>query len=77
MKRLVRNNLVIVALHHERWHRDRFQIVRLVCLGERLDAFVMCQRAAHHPLTPPILDDPLRWLRARMLGETLPIRPIS
>ena len=27
----VGDNLVIVALHHEGRHRDRFQIVRLVC----------------------------------------------
>ncbi len=36
----VGHNLVIVALHHEGRHRDRFQIVRLVCLRESLDAFV-------------------------------------
>ena len=32
----VRHNLVIVALHHERRHRDRFEIVRLVCLRDAL-----------------------------------------
>src|ERR1700720_918746 len=60
----VRHDLVIVTLQHESRHRDRFQIARLVCLRESLDAFVMSERAAHHPLAPPILDDSLRGLRA-------------
>src|SRR6202044_3933367 len=60
----VRHDFVIVTLHYQSRHRDRFQITRLVCLGEGLDAFVMSECAAHHPLTPPILDDSLRGLRA-------------
>src|ERR1700756_449882 len=60
----VRHDLVIVTLHHEGRHSDRLQIARLVCLGESLDAFVMSECAPHHPLTPPILDDSLRGLRA-------------
>src|SRR5689334_4018895 len=60
----VRHDLVIVTLHHEGRHSHRLQIARLVCLGESLDAFVMSECAPHHPLTPPILDDSLRGLRA-------------
>src|SRR5580698_5235463 len=60
----VRHDLVVVTLHHQSRHRNRFQIIRLVGLGESFDAFVMSQRAAHHPLTPPILDDSLRSLEA-------------
>src|SRR5580704_15632307 len=59
----VGHNLVIVALHYEGRYRDRSQIVRLVSLRESLDAFVMSERAAHHPLTPPVLDNSLRSLR--------------
>src|SRR5690348_5799190 len=55
----VRYDLVVVALDHESWYRDRFQILRLVCLRESLNAFVMSERAAHHALTPPILDNSL------------------
>jgi hypothetical protein len=32
----------------------------LVRLRESLDAFVLGERAAHHPLSPPILDDSLQ-----------------
>jgi tripartite-type tricarboxylate transporter receptor subunit TctC len=36
----VRNDLVVVALHEEPRHRDRFQVFGLVSLGEGLDAFM-------------------------------------
>jgi hypothetical protein len=36
----VGDNLIIVALHHEGRHCDRFEIVGLVCLTECLDVFV-------------------------------------
>src|SRR5690242_19129648 len=61
----VRYDLIIVTLHHASRHRDRFQIARLICLGESFDAIVMSECASHHPLAPPILDDSLRSLRAR------------
>ena len=37
--------LVVITLHHKGRHRDRFQIVGLVCLRESLDAFVVGERA--------------------------------
>jgi len=67
----VRNDLVVVPLHHERRHVDAFQILGKVCLRERLDAVVMGLGPAHHALTPPILDDALERLRAR------PIEPVE
>src|SRR5664279_2559596 len=60
----VRYDLVVVALDRESWYRDRFQILRLVCLRESLNAFVMSERAAHHALTPPIPDNSLRYFRS-------------
>src|SRR5580698_8464632 len=56
--------LVVITLHHKSRHRDRLQIVGLVCLRESLDAFVVGERASRHSLAPPILDGPLRSLRA-------------
>src|SRR5580700_6346598 len=46
----VGNDLVIVALHHQSWRRDRFQIVGLVGLREGLDTFVVSECTARHPL---------------------------
>src|SRR5215471_18566652 len=54
---LVRNDLVVVPLHDERWHIDVVQVLSQVCFRERLDTVVMSLGPAHHALAPPILDD--------------------
>jgi hypothetical protein len=55
----VRNNLIVVFVHHERRHVDVFQVFRLVRLGERFNSIVMGLCSAHHTLSPPILDHAL------------------
>src|SRR5262249_17718852 len=59
-----RDDLVVVAMHDERRHVDLLQIFGKVRLREGLDAVVVCFRAAHHGLTPPVLDHSLQRLRA-------------
>ena len=61
----VRNDLIVVAVHDQDRHGDLLQIRGEVGLGEGNDAVVMRFRAAHHALTPPILDDRLRGFHAR------------
>ncbi len=55
-----RHDLVVVAVHHQHRDVDPLQILGEVGLGEGLDAVVMRLGAAHHALTPPIVDHPLR-----------------
>src|SRR5262249_7907901 len=68
---LVRNDLVVVPLHDERWHIDVLQVLSEVCFRERLDTVVMSLGPAHHALPPPILDDAVERLRTR------PVEPIE
>ncbi len=53
-----RNDLVVFAVQNECRHGDCLQVLGLVGLGESLDAIIMGLGAAHHALTPPVLDDP-------------------
>jgi hypothetical protein len=61
----IRNDLVVVAVHDQDGHGDLFQVVGEIGLRERDDTVVMRLRAAHHALTPPVLDDRLGRRRAR------------
>src|ERR1700684_3557764 len=58
----IRHDLVIVAVHHERRHREFLQVRREIGLRESDDAIVMRFDAAHHALPPPILNDTLGFL---------------
>src|SRR4029079_8255202 len=60
-----RDDLVVVAMHNERWYVDDFEVLCKVGLREGLDAIVLRFRPAHHGLAPPVLDDGLGHLRAR------------
>src|SRR5262245_53964161 len=68
---LVRNDLVIVPLHDERWHVDALQVLSEVRFRKRLDTVVMGFGPAHHALAPPVLDDAIQPLRTR------PVEPIE
>ena len=50
------NNLVVRAVHNECRDVDHLQILREVGFGERFDAFIVRLGAAHHTLSPPVLD---------------------
>src|SRR5262249_199710 len=49
-----RNDLVVLAMKHERWNTDRLQVFGLVGFGESLDAFVMGVGRTFHALAPPV-----------------------
>jgi hypothetical protein len=52
-------------VHDEGRHVDPLQVLGEVRLREGFDAIVVCFRAAHHGLTPPVVDHALQHLRAR------------
>src|SRR6516162_1333632 len=60
----VRNDLVVVAMHHQHRHRDLLQILGEIGLRKGDDAVIMGFGAAHHALPPPVQDNGLRRLRA-------------
>src|ERR1700691_2614581 len=60
----VRDDLIVLAMHHQDRDSDLLQVFGLVGLREGDDAVVMRFGAAHHALAPPVLDD---WLR-RLTG---------
>ena len=62
---LVRNDLVIVPLHDERWHVNALQVLSEVRFRERFDAIVVGLGPADHALAPPIPNNTLQRLGAR------------
>jgi hypothetical protein len=66
-----RNDLIVVAVHHQLRHRDRLQVLGEVGLGERDDTVVVRLGAAHHALPPPVSDDRLRGFDAG------PVEPVE
>ena len=52
-----RHDLVVVAVHDQRRHVDRLEVLGEVGLREGLDAVVVGLGAAHHALPPPVPDD--------------------
>ena len=54
-----RTTVVVLAMHDQNRHADRFQILREVSLRERDDAVIARLGAAHHPLAPPIPNERL------------------
>jgi hypothetical protein len=69
---VARDDLIIVAVHHERGHRDLLEVRSEIGLRERHDAVVVRFSASHHALAPPILNDALEHLGA---AENPPPRP--
>src|SRR5262249_12200757 len=61
----VRNDLVVFALHDERWYFDALQVLGEVRFRERLDAIVVGLGPAHHALAPPIPNNTIHRLGAR------------
>src|SRR6516164_3665058 len=61
----VRNDLVVFALHDERWYFDAFQVLGEVRFGERLDTIVVGLGSADHALAPPIPNNTIHRLGAR------------
>ena len=61
---LVGNNLIVVAVHHQRGHVDALQILGEVGFRENLDPDVMRVSRAHHALAPPIIDGAFDAFRA-------------
>src|SRR5260221_14004472 len=78
------HDLIIVTVHDQHRHADRFEILREIRFRKGLDAVVVRLGAAHHSLAPPIVDHALRYLGARAVeakkrpGGNLPeeLRPI-
>src|SRR5215831_16628293 len=65
-----RHDLVVVALDDERRDVELFQVLRLVGLGERLDAEVRGRETAHHALQLERLAHALRDFCARTVVAT-------
>src|SRR5215467_8005477 len=61
----VRNDLVVFALHDERWYIDALQVLGEVRFRERLDAIVVGLGPADHALAPPIPYNTIQRLGAR------------
>src|SRR5437868_9009726 len=61
----IRNDLIVIAMHHQHGHGDFLEIGREISLREGDDAVVMRLGAAHHTLAPPVLDHGLRGFGAR------------
>ena len=59
-----RDDLIVLAVHHQHRDVDLLQILGVVGLREDLDAIVMGLGSAHHALAPPVVDDPLGNLGA-------------
>jgi hypothetical protein len=57
--RLVRHDLVVLAVHDQNRHVDLFQILSEIGLRERNNPVVVRFRAAHHSLSPPVPNDRL------------------
>ena len=60
-----RDDLVVVAMKHQRRHVEPLEILRQVGLGERLDAEVGRREAGHHALQPERFAHAFRDLGAR------------
>src|SRR6266851_7488866 len=52
-------------MHNEDRHRDLLQVLGEISLRKRDDAIIVCLRAAHHTLAPPVPDYALRGFRTR------------
>src|SRR6202041_2012405 len=59
-----RHNLIIVTLNDQRRDVHALQVLRLIRLGERLDAKVGRRESRHHPLQPKSFAHALRSLVA-------------
>src|ERR1700733_5073369 len=66
----VRDDLVVIAMHHQHRNRDLLEILREIGLRESDDAIVVSLRAPHHALPPPVLDNRLRGFGPRSI-ETI------
>ena len=64
---VVGDNLVAVTVHGQDRHADLLQVLAVVLADELRDTLVLTLRAAHHALTPPVRDDRLRRLHARLV----------
>ena len=62
----VRDDLVGVTVHHKDRHADLLQIIRVVLPDELGNTVVLPLCAAHHALAPPVRDDRLGRLDARL-----------
>src|SRR5258705_6031080 len=61
----VRDDLIVLSVHHQNRHINGLQILVKLSFGERLDAVVLCLDPTHHSLAPPVISDALRNLCAR------------
>ena len=66
-----RNDLIVLTMQDQRRHTDRLQVLGLVGFRKGLDAVVVGLCAAHHALTPPIVNDPF------MYGRTFAVETIE
>src|SRR5262249_56106365 len=75
-----RNDLVGFAVHGEDRHADLLEVVGPVLADEPGDGVVLALRAAHHALAPPVRDDRLGRLDARLVvvvERPRPDRPVE
>src|SRR3954462_540262 len=59
-----RDDLVIFAVHNERWHIDLFEVLSEVGFGECFDALIGVPRTGLHTPQPELIENALRDLRA-------------
>ena len=60
----IRHDLVVLAVHHQHGDPDLLEVLGKIGLRKGDDAVVVRLGAAHHALTPPILDDTFGHLGA-------------
>src|SRR6185295_9828912 len=53
----VRDDLIVLAMHHQHRHVYGLQILIKLGFGERLDAVVLCLDPSHDSLAPPVISD--------------------
>ena len=58
-------------MHDEDRNSDRLQIFGEIGLGKSLDALILRLGAAHHTLTPPIVDGALQRRHTRAAVESV------
>src|SRR5260370_1550872 len=72
------DDLVIVAMHDQSWHRELLQVLCEISPRESDDAIIVRLSSAHHALAPPILNHTLRCFRARpVVSVKRPARKIQ
>src|SRR6266850_3147899 len=60
-----RHDLVILAMHHQRWYFDLLEILGEISFRECFDTVVLRLDPAHHALPPPVIPYTLRDLCSR------------